>query len=109
MTRTRLLAALVAGLTVAGVGTAAAALADPAERRRAPSSGRRRLAARPPAPRPPTTDHRTAPAATGATAADGAGRIAVRHLGGGTVTKVERRGRARARRLGGRRAPRRHQ
>ena len=78
MTRTRVLTALVAALTVAGVGTATVALAAPAA---APAVVR---AAQPaPAVAPP------GPAPAGATA-DDARRIATDRLGGGTVTKVER-------------------
>jgi hypothetical protein len=80
MTRTHLLAALVAGLTLAGAGTAATALGDdPANpaalvRTAADTTSATVLAG------PPTT---------GPTA-DDAGRTAVGHLGGGSVVKVER-------------------
>ena len=80
MTRTRLLAALVAGLAVAGVGTAAAALADD------PASPATALV---PVRTAADTTPTTALAAAGPTA-DDAGRAAVRHLGGGDVAGVER-------------------
>jgi hypothetical protein len=79
MTRTRLLAALVAGLTLAGAGTAATALADD------PAS----TAALVPAHTAADTTILAGPPTTGPTA-DDAGRTAVGHLGGGSVVKVER-------------------
>jgi uncharacterized membrane protein YkoI len=82
MTRTRILTALVAGLTLAGVCSAAAALADPA-------SASALVA--PIADTTTFTSTTTAPASAGAgVSADDAGRTAVDRLGGGTVTKVER-------------------
>jgi hypothetical protein len=87
VTRTRILAALAAlavGLTLAGAGTAAG-FTDAAAR---------------PAPAPVTVAARTTgstsattaapPSGTGGTTGDEAGRIAVRHLGDGSVTRAER-------------------
>jgi hypothetical protein len=79
MTRTRLLAALVAGLTLAGAGTAATALADD------PTSP----AALVPVRTAANTIVVAGPLTTGPTA-DDAGRTAVGHLGGGSVVEVER-------------------
>jgi hypothetical protein len=83
MTRTHLLAALVAGLTLAGAGTAAAALADG-----------------PATPAPALVPVRAAADTTSTTVladlpapgptADDAGRAAASHLGGGSVVRVER-------------------
>jgi uncharacterized membrane protein YkoI len=86
MTRTRVLAALLAGLTLAGLGTAAAALGDddPAAAA-APVTVVAQTRTSTPAP-VPTTDARSGAAIT----ADGAAARAVAHLGGGTATKVER-------------------
>jgi hypothetical protein len=81
MTRTRLLTALAtlaAGLTLAGAGTAAAFTDDTA-----------RPAATPVAVAAASTTTRPTPSATG-TSADDAGRVAVRHLGGGSASLVER-------------------
>jgi peptidase YpeB-like protein len=84
MTRTRIVAALIAGLAVAGVGTAAAALPDdPA--RSAPTTVALARAAD-----DTTIPSTTTPAPAGTTTADEAGRTAVARLGGGTVAKVER-------------------
>ncbi len=87
MTRTRVLAALLAGLTLAGLGTAATALGsdDPASAPAPVTVVAKTRAATTPAP------------ATDAVSADEAGARAVAHLGGGTVSTVEReveRGRA---------------
>src|SRR5689334_12611611 len=68
MTRTRILAGLVAALAVAGVGTATVALAD--------------------GPGVPTAAPVSAPAVS-AVGPDDARRTAVAHLGGGTAGKVE--------------------
>ena len=79
MTRTRVLAALLAGLTLAGLGTAAAGSVTAVAQTRTTS---------------PTSSPAPAPAgavavATGLTADEAVSR-AVAHLGGGTATKVER-------------------
>jgi len=88
MTRTRVLAALLAGLTLAGLGTAATALGsdDPAAQK-APVT----VVAQTRAATPASTSTAATPApALHAVSADEAGARAVAHLGGGTVTKVER-------------------
>jgi hypothetical protein len=82
MTRTRLLAALVAGLALAGAGTAATALADD------PASPAALVPARTAADTTSATVLAGWPT-TGPTA-DDAGRTAVGHLGGGIVVEVER-------------------
>ena len=80
MTRTRVLAALLAGLTLAGLGTAATALGsdDPASASAPVTVVAQARATTTPAP------------ATDAVSADEAGARAVAHLGGGTVSTVER-------------------
>ena len=85
MTRTRVLAALLAGLTLAGLGTAATALGgdDPAAAAAPVAVVAHTRTASTPTPTP------GAPAAAALTAAE-ASAVAVAHLGGGTVTKVER-------------------
>src|SRR6185312_10216346 len=84
MTRTRVLAALLAGLTLAGVGTAATALGsdDPATAAPVSVVAQTRAAAS-------TATPTSTPTAAGVTSVE-AGSRAVTHLGGGTVTKVER-------------------
>jgi uncharacterized membrane protein YkoI len=84
MTRTRVLAALLAGLTLAGVGTAAAALGDDPSAAAAPVAVVAQTRTSTPTP-VPTTD---APSGV-ATTPDEAVARAVAHLGGGAATKVE--------------------
>jgi len=80
MTRTRVLAALLAGLTLAGIGTAASALgSDDPTSAAAPVTVVAQTS---------TTTPTSTPAA--AVTADEAGSRAVARVGGGTVTKVER-------------------
>jgi len=88
MTRTRVLAGLLAGLTLAGLGTAATALGsdDPASTPAPVTVVAQTRAATPADTSRPTT---TAPA-TDAVSADEAGARAVAHSGGGTVSTVER-------------------
>ena len=88
MTRTRVLAALLAGLTLAGVGTAATALGsdDPATAAPVSVVAQTRAAASTGTP----TSTATAAAVPATIAPDDAGSRAVTHLGGGTVTTVER-------------------
>jgi len=88
MTRTRVLAALLAGLTLAGVGTAATALGsdDPATAAPVSVVAQTRAAA---STGTPTSTSTSTPTAAGVTSVE-AGSRAVTHLGGGTVTKVER-------------------
>jgi uncharacterized membrane protein YkoI len=88
MTRTRVLAALLAGLTLAGLGTAATALGsdDPAAAAPVTAVAQTRTTS-------PTSSPAPAPAgavavATGLTADEAVSR-AVDHLGGGTASKVE--------------------
>jgi hypothetical protein len=86
MTRTRVLAALLAGLTLAGIGTAASALGsdDPT-----PAAAPVTVVAQTSTTTPTSTT--TTPAvADAAVTADEAGSRAVARVGGGTVTKVER-------------------
>jgi uncharacterized membrane protein YkoI len=87
MTRTRVLAALIAGLTLAGIGTAASALgSDDPTSAAAPVTVVAQTSTT-----PPTSTSTSAPAATDvAVTADEAGSRAVARVGGGTVTKVER-------------------
>jgi uncharacterized membrane protein YkoI len=91
MTRTRILAALLAGLTLTGVGTAAVALGDddPAA---AAAPVTVVAQTRTTVPTSTSTSTPTPDALTPAAAltADEAGSRAVAHLGGGTVTKIER-------------------
>ena len=89
MTRTRVLAALLAGLTLAGVGTAATALGSDDPATAAPVSVVAQTRAAASTSTPTSTPTRT-PTPEAAIAADEAGSRAVTHLGGGTVTKVER-------------------
>ena len=87
MTRTRVLAALLAGLTLAGLGTAATALGSDDPAAAAPVT----VVAQTRTTSPTSTSHpdaRRAADATGLTADEAVSR-AVAHLGGGTVTKVE--------------------
>lgn len=86
MTRTRVLAALLAGLTLAGLGTAATALGsdDPAS-----TPPPVTVVAQTRAATPASALMANAPAPD-AVSADEAGARAVAHLGGGAVTKVER-------------------
>ena len=94
MTRTRALAALLAGLlaghTVAGLGTAAAFGADdPAAAAPMTVVAQTRTAPTGTAPTSTPTVEVRAPAATPATTADDAVARAVAHLGGGTAIKIE--------------------
>ncbi len=87
MTRTRVLAALLAGLTLAGLGTAATALGSDDPAAAAPVTVVAQTRTTSPTSSPtPTPD--VAVAATGLTADEAVSR-AVAHLGGGTATKVE--------------------
>lgn len=88
MTRTRVLAALLAGLTLAGLGTAATALGsdDPAS---TPAPVTVVAQTRAATPAGTSTANAHAPA-TDVVSGDEAGARAVAHLGGGAVTKVER-------------------
>ena len=84
MTRTRVLAALLAGLTLAGIGTAASALgSDDPTSAAAPVTVVAQTSTTTPTSTPTSTP---AAAVTG----DEAGSRAVARVGGGTVTKVER-------------------
>ena len=87
MTRTRVLAALLAGLTLAGIGTAASALGsdDPAAAA-APAT----VVAEASTTTRTSTSTSTPTAGNTAVTADEAGSRAVARVGGGTVTKVER-------------------
>ena len=83
MTRTRVLAALLAGLTLAGIGTAASALgSDDPTPAAAPVTVAAQTSTSPPTSTPAESDV--------AVTADEAGSRAVARVGGGTVTKVER-------------------
>ena len=87
MTRTRVLAALLAGLTLAGIGTAASALgSDAPTSATAPVT----VVARTSTTTPTSTSTSTPSAGDTAVTADEAGSRAVARVGGGTVTKVER-------------------
>jgi uncharacterized membrane protein YkoI len=89
MTRTRVLAAVLAGLTLAGLGTAATALGgdDPAAAAPVTVVAQTRTTT----PTTSTSTSMPAPAAAADTvSADDAGSRAVARVGGGTVTKVER-------------------
>lgn len=96
MTRTRVLAALLAGLTVTGLGTAAAfgssqAGDDPVAAAPVTVVAQARTASTTTAPAGTTTSTPTVEAVTpAATAADDAAARAVTHLGGGTAGKIER-------------------
>ena len=86
MTRTRVLAALLAGLTLAGIGTAASALgSDDATLAAAPVTVVAQTSTT-----TPTSTTTTPAVADAAVTADEAGSRAVARVGGGTVTKVER-------------------
>ena len=86
MTRTRVLAALLAGLTLAGLGTAATALGSDDPAAAAPVTAVAQTRTTSPTSSPtPTPD---VAVATGLTADQAVSR-AVDHLGGGTATKVE--------------------
>ena len=87
MTRTRVLAALLAGLTLAGIGTAASALGsdDPT-----PAAAPVTVVAQTSTTTPTSTSTSTPSAGDAAVTADEAGSRAVARVGGGTVTKVER-------------------
>ena len=87
MTRTRVLAALLAGLTLAGIGTAASALgSDDPTLASAPVT----VVAQTSTTTPTSTSTSTPAAGDTAVTADEAGSRAVARVGGGTVTKVER-------------------
>lgn len=87
MTRTRVLAALLVGLTLAGVGTAASALGsdDPT-----PAAAPVTVVAQTSTTTPTSTSTGTSAAGDAAVTADEAGSRAVARVGGGAVTKVER-------------------
>jgi uncharacterized membrane protein YkoI len=84
MTRTRVLAALLAGLTLAGLGTAATALGSDDPAAAAPVTAVAQTRTTSPAPAPAGA----VAVATGLTADEAVSR-AVDHLGGGTASKVE--------------------
>jgi uncharacterized membrane protein YkoI len=87
MTRTRVLAAVVAGLTLAGLGTAATALGSDDPAAAAPVT----VVAQTRTSTPTATSTTATPtAAADALNADEAGSRAVVRVGGGTVTDVER-------------------
>jgi uncharacterized membrane protein YkoI len=87
MTRTRVLAALLAGLTLAGIGTAASALgSDDLTSAAAPVT----VVAQTSTTTPTSTSTSTPADFNAAVTADEAGSRAVARVGGGTVTKVER-------------------
>ena len=87
MTRTRVLAALLAGLTLAGLGTAATALGSDDPAAAAPVTVVAQTRTTSPTSSPTPTPA-SPPLATGLTADEAVSR-AVAHLGGGTATKVE--------------------
>jgi hypothetical protein len=92
MTRTRVLAALLAGLTLAGltlvgIGTAASALGSDEP---TPAAAPVTVVAQTSTTTPTSTSTSTPAAADAAVTADEAGSRAVARVGGGTVTKVER-------------------
>jgi uncharacterized membrane protein YkoI len=93
MTRTRVLAALLAGLTLAGIGigTAASALgSDDPTRAAAPVTVVAQTSTTTPTSTPTSTSTSTPADFNAAVTADEAGSRAVARVGGGTVTKVER-------------------
>jgi uncharacterized membrane protein YkoI len=87
MTRTRVLAALLAGLTLAGIGTAASALGSDDS---TPATAPVTVVAQTSTTTPTSTPTSTPADSDAAVTADGAGSRAVARVGGGTVTKVER-------------------
>ena len=89
MTRTRVLAALLAGLTLAGLGTAATALGSDDPAASAPVTVVAQTRTTSPTSSPTQTPAVAVAVATGLTADEAVSR-AVAHLGGGTATKVER-------------------
>jgi hypothetical protein len=91
MTRTRVLAALLAGLTLAGIGTAASALgSDDPTPAAAPVTVVAQTSTTTPTSTPTSTSTSTPADFNAAVTADEAGSRAVARVGGGTVTKVER-------------------
>ena len=88
MTRTRVLAALLAGLTLAGLGTAATALGSDDPAASAPVTVVAQTRTTSPTSSPTPTPDVAVADATGLTADEAVSR-AVAHLGGGTATKVE--------------------
>ena len=89
MSRTRVLAALLAGLTLAGLGTAATALGSDDPAASAPVTVVAQTRTTSPTSSPTQTPAVAVAVATGLTADEAVSR-AVAHLGGGTATKVER-------------------
>jgi uncharacterized membrane protein YkoI len=92
MTRTRVLAALLAGLTLAGIGTAATALGSDDSTAPTPVTVVAQTRTTTPTSTSTSTSTATptpAPGAATAVTADEANSRAVAYLGGGTATKVE--------------------